>query len=50
MTNNLTKKRSALSHMFLTSGRSQTNVVIQMYIPDVDVKQRVNALSLAALF
>lgn len=50
MTNNLTKKRSALSHMFLTSGRSQTNAVIQMYIPDVDVKQRVNALSRAALF
>lgn len=51
MTSNLTKERAALSHMFLTSGCSQRNAVIQMYIPDVDVKLCVNALMLcAALF
>lgn len=51
MNSNLTKERAALSRMFFTSGYSQTNAMIQMYIPDVDVKQYVNAImSCAALF
>lgn len=51
ITSHLTKEKAALSCMFLTSGCSQTNSVIQKYIPDVDVKQCVNALtSCAACF
>lgn len=51
MTANLISERAALSCMFLISGCSQTNAVLQVYIPDVDVKQCVNALmSCAALF
>lgn len=49
MTSNLTKERAALSRMVLTPGRIQTNAVIQMFIPDVDVKQCVNANNAVAL-
>lgn len=50
VSSNLTKGRAALSCMFLMSGRSQTNAVIQMYISDVVVKQGVNALMSCAAF
>lgn len=51
MTANPTREGAALGRMFLTSGCSQTSAVIQMYIPDVDVKPCGNALiSCVALF